>query len=266
MPAISGKTVSLPIIGRPTTQVKSPEFFNNFFREKGIDAVTTAVELDDDAADAFIRAVRGWTNAAGFVATIPHKQRSAAACDRLSDRGRFLGAVNLIRREADGSLTGDMTDGLGCVAAMRSHGVEPKGKRAYVIGAGGAGSAIAHALCEAGVSRLGLTDLDATRAETLARRLGEAFPGVAVAVEAPDFAGVEIAVNASPAGMNGDPNLPAPLDGIPAGALVADVVTDPEMTPWLTAAKAKGCIVQLGREMVAGQFEAMVKHFGFPLD
>lgn len=266
MPQISGKTVLLPIIGRPIEQVKAPQFFNDFFAKSGIDAVTTAFELSDDGANAFIRMIRECANAAGYIATIPHKQRSAVACDVLSKRGAFLGAVNLIRREADGRLVGDMTDGLGCVNAMRSHGVDPKGKTAMVVGVGGAGSAIAHALAEAGVRHLSLTDLDLDRAAALAKRLGEAFPQVQIVVGSPDMATVDIAANASPVGMNGDPNLPHSLDGIRAGALVSDVVTNPEATPWLQAARERGCIGQTGREMVAGQFELMATHFGFPID
>ena len=260
---ISGATRVLPIIGRPIRQVKAPYFFNAFFEAQGIDCVTTPTELSDDAADAFIQAIRGWTNAAGFVATIPHKQRSAAACDALTDRAAFLGAANLIRREADGRLVGDMTDGLGCVEAMRTHGHEPRGKRAFVVGVGGAGSAIAYALADAGVARLALTDLDAARAAALADRLAESFPDLEIGTKPPPMAEVDIAVNASPAGMNGDETMPWPLAGIAASAIVADVVTLPEETPWLKAAKAAGCTTQTGMDMVRGQFDLMANHFGF---
>jgi len=263
---ISGATRLLPIIGRPVEQVKAPQFFNAFFEAKQIDCVTTALSLEDAAADAFIGSIRGCANAAGFIATIPHKQRSAAACDDLSERSRFLGAANLIRREADGRLVGEMSDGLGCVAAMREKGVDPAGKQAVVIGVGGAGSAIAYALAEAGVDALAITDIDAGRAGDLAARLAARFPGVAIAHVAPSLSEVDIAVNASPVGMNGDPNLPMKADGLLPGTLVADVVTNPKETPWLRAAKAANCITQTGRDMVRGQFDLMATHFGFALD
>lgn len=264
MTEISGATTILPIIGRPVRQVKAPHFFNAWFQEQDIDAICAAVELDDEAAvAAFLTAMRGWTNSPGYISTIPHKQQSAAACDVLSNRANFLGAANLIRREADGKLVGDMTDGLGCVEAMRGHGVDPAGKSAFVVGVGGAGSAIAHALAEAGAANLAVVDLDETRAGALADRLRQAFPDCDVATSAPAMADVDIAVNASPVGMNDDPNMPWPLDGIRAGALVADVVTMPAETPWLKAAAAAGCIPQTGMDMVAGQFDLMAKHFGF---
>lgn len=263
MKEISGTTRALPIIGRPTQQVKAPHFFNAYFKAEDIDAVCTAVELADNAVPAFVETIRGWSNAAGYIATIPHKQAACAAADERSDRAAFLGASNLIRRDPDGRLIADMTDGLGCVEAMRTKGCDPKGKQAHVAGAGGAGSAIAHALLEAGVAGLTISDLDSARAEALAERLAPHFPGVAIAAATPSMEKVDIAVNASPAGMNGDPNLPLPLDGIRASAHVADVVTLPLETPWLRAAAAAGCTTQHGMDMVEGQFELMARHFGF---
>jgi len=262
MPNISGATRQLPIIGRPIGQVKAPLVFNRYFQESGIDAVTVPLELEDGAADAFIQAMRGMTNAIGFIATIPHKQRSAAAADRLSDRAAFLGAANIVRRDADGSLAADMTDGLGCVAAMRTHGMEPRGKSALVIGSGGAGSAIAHALCEAGVAQLALSDLDPSRAAALVARLAETFSGVELSTNLPQMETVDIAVNASPVGMHDDARLPMPLDGVRPGVLVADVVTMPAETSWLAEAKRRGCVAQTGLEMVEGQFKLMASHFG----
>lgn len=76
---------------------------------------------------------------------------------------------------------------------------------------------------------------------------------------------LDVVVNASPVGMNGDINMPASLEGIRPAALVADVVTNPADTPWLKKAKEKGCICQTGLEMVDGQFDLMVKHFGFKI-
>ena len=78
---ISGSTQILPVIGRPMPQVKAPHFFNAYFARQNIDAVCHAMELSDDAADQLLELLRGWTNAPGIIATIPHKARAAAACD-----------------------------------------------------------------------------------------------------------------------------------------------------------------------------------------
>lgn len=266
MTEISGSTKVIPVIGRPTPQVKAPHFFNAYFKRQKIDAVMVAIELADDAADQFLIMLRGWTNCPGAIATIPHKTRAAAACDDLSERAAALGVANLVRREADGRLVGDMSDGEGCVQAMRDHGVDPAGKTALVVGVGGAGSAIAYALAEAGVAKLTVLDLDKARTAKLANLLHNRFPAMSISMEAPDMAKLDIAVNGSPVGMNGDPNLPMSLDGIQSHAIVCDAVTAPDQTPWLRAAAQIGCKTSTGNDMVRGHFPILCGHFGFTPD
>lgn len=84
---ISGSTKVIPVIGNPTPQVKAPHFFNAYFKRQNIDAVMIAMEMADDAAGKFLDLLRGWTNCPGAIATIPHKQHTAAACDELSRPG-----------------------------------------------------------------------------------------------------------------------------------------------------------------------------------
>ena len=88
-------------------------------------------------------------NLDGIVITIPHKFAALRHCDETTERARFLGAVNVLHRVADGRWRGDMTDGVAMVAALRKAGCEPAGRRALLAGAGGAGSAVALALIEA---------------------------------------------------------------------------------------------------------------------
>jgi shikimate dehydrogenase len=78
-------------------------------------------------------------NIDGLIITVPHKFPATKLCATLSDRARFLGAVNALRRNADGAWHGDMFDGLGWVDAMRKKSESPKGKSALLVGAGGAG-------------------------------------------------------------------------------------------------------------------------------
>ena len=82
----------------------------------------------------------------------------------------MLGAVSVMRRNADGSWHGDMLDGLAFVKAQKDHGARPDGARVLLIGAGGAGSAIAIALLEAGVRELIIHDSDQARAAALIER------------------------------------------------------------------------------------------------
>lgn len=253
---IRGTTRIVAIIGSPVAQVKSPENFNTAFAQAGTDSAMIAMDIKPEAIGDFLSLARRWENLDGFVVTIPHKQAIAAGIDAVTERAALLGATNVVRREADGTLRGDMVDGLGFVAAARANGFDPAGKSALVVGSGGAGSAIAHALCEAGVRRLAISDIDEARAARLADQLTKAFPAAEVAASVGSPAGFDLVVNATPLGMkSGDP-LPVAdgvLANLPGSALVADVVTSPEVTPLLQAARTRGLATQTGPEMAKAQ-------------
>jgi shikimate dehydrogenase len=74
-----------------------------------------------------------------------------------------------------------------------------------------------------------------------------------------------LVVNATPVGMNDDPDVPFPTDTLSSSTLVADVVTNPKVTPWLAAALKNGCDVQYGAEMAYGQFGLMGRHMGLEI-
>jgi shikimate dehydrogenase len=254
---ISGTTELLAIVGSPIAQVKSPQNFNVWFERHGMDASMIPIDLESRSVDQFIGAMRAWRNLRGCVVTVPYKQDMATRVDQLSDRAQALGCVNVIRREADGTLVGDMVDGEGFMSAARAHGFEPEGARAMVVGAGGAGSAIAWALCEHGAGSITITDLDASRTQRLRVLLGKHYPSVASGSDYNSLASFDLIVNASPAGMAGYDALPLPsaqLATLRAGTLVADVVTSPEVTPFLELAREAGCRIQTGAEMALAQF------------
>lgn len=253
---INGSTRIVAIIGTPIAQVKSPENFNAHFEREGDNLVMIPVDMGSSGIEAFVDTVRNWHNCDGFVITVPYKQVFADYMDILSERAAALGAVNVVRRHADGILRGDMLDGLGCLAAARTHGFDAAGKQAFLIGTGGAGSAIAYALCEAGAKKLYLRDLNTERLDTLVAMLTEQFPETVISTDMPAPEGLDFVMNATPLGMNeGDP-LPLPVDfmkRLEAQTLVGDVVTAPPMTPFLEAARERGCEIQMGPEMAKGQ-------------
>lgn len=259
---ISGATTVLTIIGQPTRQVRSTTTLNAALRRQGIDAVLVPVDLDPAAVPAFLQALRGWHNAPGCIVTVPHKSPCAELVDQLTDRARLLGAVNLIRRGADGRLSGDMVDGLGFLAALRASGFDARGKNAAVFGAGAVGRALLLGLGEAGVQRLVFSDPDAARSAALlelARQAGLADRVTVGAID--DLGAFDLAVNASPVGMNGEDRLPFDPTRLPRHALVADVVTKPAETPLLKAAAAYGCRVQNGLAMSDAQAEMQLAFF-----
>jgi shikimate dehydrogenase len=262
----SGRTLVYPMIGHPIAQVKSPSTFNRYFRDKRIDAVMIPIDVHPVEVAHFFSLLRGWRNCPGCVVTMPHKQEAARQADELSPRSRDLGAVNVLRRSAEGRLIGDMVDGLGFLEALRRNGFDVRGKRAAVFGAGGAGSAIAYSLAEAEAAELVVIDPDGTRQRHLIDLIASRYPGVNLSHALVSLTGFELAVNASSVGMNGDPNTPFPLSSLQPGTFVADVVTAPEITPWLEGARERGCRIQTGYEMTLGQFKLMGRHMGISFE
>jgi shikimate dehydrogenase len=262
---VRGTTRITQIIGHPIAQVRAPEIFNELAESRGLDVVLIPVDLDPEQLRDFITFQRGWHNSGGFVVTIPHKRTIAPLLDTLTDRARRLQAVNVVRRNEDGTLLGDMLDGLGFMAAAETHGFAAKGRSALVVGTGGAGSAIVDTLCDQGIARLALADIDPGRVRTLRQVFADAFPAVELLEGYDGLGGFDLVVNASPVGMGDTGELSIPetqLATLRPGTLVADVVTKPAMTPLLRAAEARGCRIQTGPEMAAGQIEILGRCMG----
>lgn len=256
---IQGSTELVAIVGSPIAQVKSPENFNRWFAEHQTNVAMLAIDLAPTALDDFVQTLRGWQNLRGCVVTVPYKQQLAARLDSLTERSAALRSVNVIRRQADGRLVGDIVDGEGFLNAARAHGFDPRGKRALVIGTGGVGSAIAYGLCQAGARHLAISDLDAERVDALGSLLRKAFVDCVISSTPESLEAFDLVVNASPVGMGAtsdDGPLPLPkalMDTLAADSLVADVVTSPAITPFLAFARGRGCAVQTGPEMALAQ-------------
>ena len=264
-PVPSGRTLVYPMIGHPTTQVKSPTTFNRYFRENHLDGVMVAVDVHPAAVVHFFSLLRGWENCPGCIVTIPYKQEAARQADELSRRARDLGTVNVLKRTREGRLVGDMVDGLGFLEALKAHGFDPKGKRIVVFGAGGAGGAIAYAVAEAGAAELVVIDTDGARQRNLLALVASRYPQVSLSGVPASLSGFDLAVNATPLGMNDDLRTPFPLDTFGPGNFVADVGTEPEITPWLRGAMERGCRIQTGYEMTLGQFALIGRHMGIDM-
>jgi shikimate dehydrogenase len=226
-------------------------------RERGYDGILVPVQIGVGELAAFMRAVKLTKNIDGIVATVPHKFAAFEHCDRVSERADLLGAVNVMRRDGDGRWSGDHVDGPGFVGGLRAAGLDPKGRRALLAGAGGAGSAIALELLERGVQSLAIHDTSGERRDALLARLGSRHPD-RVAVGSPDPAGFDLVVNATPTGMNPDDPLPFVVENLRAQTFVADVVTSPEVTPLIAAARRRGCATQVGTAMVAAQVDLLI--------
>lgn len=254
---LSGATRVHFIVGDPIAQVKSPLGVSQAFAQRGMNAMVMPAHVAPADLAAWLAGVSLAQNVDGIIVTVPHKFACSALCATTSERSAFLGAVNTMRRNTDGSWHGDMFDGLGYVAALRDRGCEPQGRRALLVGAGGAGSAIAQALVMAGVAALDIHDGDIARRDALVRRLAglERCP---VGVGSSDPAGYGLVINASPAGMReGDP-LPVDAERLQADAFVGCVITEPAVTPLIAAARARGLGTATGADMFARVRDLMV--------
>lgn len=246
----SGATRLIPIVGDPIAQVKSPKGLTRAFEAAGHDIIVVPVQVaPDDIAD-FFRTADRVRNMDGLIATIPHKFAMLAHATTVSDRARLLGSANVMRRTPAG-WHGDMLDGLAFVAAIAEAGCKVAGARALLVGAGGAGSAIGLALLEAGAAHLAVHDADAARRDALLKKLDGAYPG-RLSIGSPDPAGFDIVANATPSGMREGDVPPVLLDRLQPSMFAGDVITAPEITPFLEAARAKGCRIQTG----VGMFDA----------
>ncbi len=260
----TGTTTFYTMIGTPIIQVKSPLFYNRYFSEHGIDAVMVAMDVPTDQVRDHFNHVRSISNFGGCIVTIPHKQVAVECMDKVTKRAQDLQSVNVVRVE-NGRLIGDMVDGLGFMVAVKAHGLSMDGKRAAVIGGGGAGAAIAHAIAESGADEIVIKEVRTERHGFLERLLKNTNPKMKISFALTSLEGFDLVVNATPVGMNDNPNVPFSTDTLSSSTLVADVVTNPEVTPWLAAALKKGCEVQYGVEMVLGQFGLMGRHMGLEI-
>jgi shikimate dehydrogenase len=256
----SGSTRVLGIIGDPIAQARSPAVWSALFRLNGVDAVCIPMQVDPSGLGAFLEGAKALRNFVGLIVTIPHKAASLEYVATLTERAARVGAVNVVRLDEGGAWTGDTVDGIGLVAGLRRRGQDPRGRRALVVGVGGAGTAIAFALAEAGASEVAVFDLDRGRADDVAARV--AATGTTSYVAAPAAAGFELVVNASPLGMAADDPVPIDLDGIEPGSVVADVVVRPRMTKLLRTADERGCFTQPGVHMMDGQITPMAAFLG----
>ena len=254
---LDGATRLVYIVGDPIAQVKSPSGVSQTLQAAGRNALCVPVHVPGADLAAWAEGARVSRNADGIIVTVPHKFACRAFCASVSERADFLGAVNTLRRRPDGGWHGDMFDGVGYVRAMQAQGGDPAGRRVLLVGAGGAGSAIAHALVVAGVSELAIHDADLTRRDALIARL-QGLRLCPVSAGSADPRGFDMALNATPIGMGqGDP-FPIDVTGLHAGMLVGCVITAPPVPPLIEAARALGCRTVTGADMFAQVRDLMV--------
>jgi shikimate dehydrogenase len=261
---LNGDTRLIAHLGYPTTTFKSPMIYNPWFAKHGINAAVVPLGVRaENFGDAFPEICR-FTNFHGALITMPHKVSVIAFLDDVSTAVNVAGSCNAVRRDHEGRLVGDMFDGEGFVRGAARRGRSLKDKRVLVVGSGGVGSAIAASSAAAGANEIALYDVSQAAMEAVAERLGQSYPKLKVTSGSNDPDGFDVVINATPLGMkSGDP-MPVDVSRLSPSTYVGEVVMKQETTAFLAAARAKGCEIQIGIDMLFEQIPAYLEFFGFP--
>jgi shikimate dehydrogenase len=260
---ITGTTRVFFILGDPVAQVRAPEVYNYLFARHGIDAVLVPLKLPAAALPGFLEFGMRAENIGGFWATMPHKAALAALLNPTDPVARVAGAVNAVRRLPDGRLEAALFDGIGFVKGLDHFGIEVKGRRVLVVGAGGGGQAVAAAIGQRAPSLLAIYNRTSDRAAALAARLQPLIGPAARVAASNDPAGFDLIVNCTSQGLkSGDP-MPFDPARADAGAAVVDIIMSKVATPLLAAARACGLKAEAGFEMLVQQVPEYLRFFGF---
>jgi len=257
---IRGNTQLTGLFGFPVGHTASPPMHNAGFEALGLPWIYLPLEVRPERLG---EAVRGTVALGfrGFNVTIPHKQAVVEFLDDVSEEAALIGAVNTVEISRDGACRGFNTDGRGFVRSLRTDArYDPTGKVCFVMGAGGAGRAVAAQLAIEGAARVLVCDTDAPRAEALAQSItAKISSGLAENVPCKDepiaraLARADVFVDATPLGMHEDEPTSIPTKELRPETLVVDLVYNPPETPLLAQAKARGCRTLNGLGMLLFQ-------------
>jgi shikimate dehydrogenase len=257
----TGKADVFVMLAHPVGHAKSPGIFNEIFEQKGLDSLMVPLSCRPQDFDTFWAGITAAENVRGVIISVPYKTAVYHKCAAAHDRAARVQSANSVRREADGTWYADNFDGVGFIDGLKTGGHQIAGRRILQVGAGGAGASLAYCLAEAGAQDIRIADIDAARAETLARMVAAAFPQCRVQVGPADPAGCDMAINATPVGMKpGDP-LPLDVGHLSPDMTVVDIIMEPAETALLRKAREIGCRIQSGRPMMNFQVEAMSEFF-----
>jgi shikimate dehydrogenase len=253
---IDGHTGLLALFGTPVGHSGSPAMYNWCFQRDGLNLAYMAFDVNIDGMEQTLNTVRLW-NLRGGNFTMPVKNIAAKLCDEISPASRIIGACNVFVNR-DGKLYGDITDGVGFIKNLAVNGVEVKGKKLVILGAGGAATAIQVQAALDGAAEVAIFNRDDefyARAESTKEKLAKETPDVKVTVThleekellAEAIKACDILVNATSVGMK-------PQDGISLvdtallrkDLVVADTVYNPEKTQMILDAEAAGCAKAIG--------------------
>ncbi|SMG23249.1 shikimate dehydrogenase family protein [Paraburkholderia susongensis] len=251
------------ILGSPIAHVRAPVVWSALFKRYGVNALMLPADVTAANFNTVMKGLKATENVDGAIFTMPHKLAAMDHADVLTQRARRIGSINLLRRLADGTWEGDNADGAGFLAGLHADGVSLDGANVYLHGCGGVGRCIGWTLGMEKIGSLTVHDADEGRARELARSIA-AVSRARLATGMPSMRDIDIAINASPVGLNASDALPFPVDALPSHAVVADVIMEPHTTALLEAARARGLTIHHGRNMMNYAMPIAASFFGFP--
>lgn len=260
--SVNGATRLYGTIGDPIRQLRLTAMMPQIFAAAGLNAVWLPFEGGAELLPSLLDGLAKMRNFAGLTVTTPHEAAVLRLLGRATRRAEAAGSANLVRRERDGTLAGDNVDGAGFVRGLEAQGHRLRGASVWVIGLGAVGGAIAAALCEAGVGRLLLTEIQRARIDAAIDRLSRHYPDTPVAEVATPPKGIHVAVNATPLGLR--PEDPLSFDPLVLSpdVVIADVIMTPAETPLLHHARTHGRRIHHGRHMLDHQVPLTLDWFG----
>ncbi len=249
------------VIGDPIEHSKSPAMHNTWFEEQSIDAAYIPVHVSSENLESAVAGLKT-LSASGWNITIPHKTAIIPYLDELDELAEKMGAVNTVVRTKEGKLKGYNTDGVGFVRSLEEAvGMSHKDKPVLLIGAGGAARGIAFAMQQQGYTNLTIANRTVANAQAIVDEMGIGN-AISLADAEKSLANFGILVQMTSAGLaTGNFSMPFSLERLAEGAIVADIVYNPLMTPFLKAAEEKGATVVTGLGMFVHQGAIAFEHW-----
>ncbi|MFJ7184186.1 shikimate dehydrogenase [Lysinibacillus xylanilyticus] len=249
------------VIGDPIEHSKSPAMHNAWFEELSIDATYIPVHVSSENLESAVAGLKT-LGASGWNITIPHKTAIIPYLDELDELAQKMGAVNTVVRTKEGRLKGYNTDGVGFVRSLEEAvGKSHKDKPVLLIGAGGAARGIAYAMQQQGYMNLTIANRTVANAQAIVDEMGIGN-AISLAEAEETLADFGILVQMTSAGLaTGNFSMPFSLERLTKGAIVADIVYNPLMTPFLKAAEEKGATVVTGLGMFVHQGAIAFEHW-----
>ena len=275
---ITGRTGMFCLIGTPVGHSGSPAMYNYSFAQTGLDYAYLAYDVPLEKTEEAVNALKV-LGCKGFNVTMPCKTRVAELVDELSDAAKLIGACNTVVVK-DGKLYGNNTDGMGFVRNLKENGVDVKGKKITVMGAGGAATAIQVQCALDGAKKLSIfnrKDGFYANGEKTVKKIQQMVPDCEVSIHPLEeidalyaaikdsgiqciyflqrmdalYAAIkdsDILVNATKVGMKplDDQSLVEDVSVFHPDLVVADAVYNPKETKFVQSAKAAGCKVAVG--------------------